>query len=106
MLENIMVIYGCEDNWNVHHHVTSIVTVITGTTSLSLLSPVFAGGDHHRDGKKCRNNEDNNCNDTENNQKIKDHSDKNDDGNVLMMYRLSATQFYHIWRHNWTGLVA
>jgi hypothetical protein len=70
------------------------VTVITGTTGMSLLSPVFTGGDyHHHDDKK---NEDNNCNDTENNQKlspkeqcdnentIKDHSDKNDNGNVLI----------------------
>jgi hypothetical protein len=30
----------------------SIVTVITGTTGMSLLSPVFAGGDnHHHDFK-------------------------------------------------------
>ena len=75
----------------------SIVTVITGTTGMSLLSPVFAGGDHHHhDGKKCKKNEENNCNNTENNQKllpkeqcdnentIKDHSDKNDNGNVLI----------------------
>jgi hypothetical protein len=75
----------------------SIVTVIIGTTGMSLLSPVFAGGDHHHhDGKKCKKNEDNNCNDTENNQKlsskeqcdnentIKDHSDKNDNANVLI----------------------
>ena len=54
-------------------------------------------GDHHdHDGKKCKKNEDNNCNDTENNQKltpkedcdnettIKDHSKKNDNGNVLV----------------------
>jgi hypothetical protein len=75
----------------------SIVAALTGTTSVSLLSPVFAGDDHHdHDGKKCKNNEDNNCNDTEKNQKlsakdecdnentIKDHSDKNDQGNVLI----------------------
>ncbi|MFI5407026.1 MAG: hypothetical protein ACHQ1D_11010 [Nitrososphaerales archaeon] len=75
----------------------SIVAVLTGTTGMSLLSPVFAGGDHHdHDGKKCKKNEDNNCNDTENNQKltpkedcdnettIKDHSKKNDNGNVLV----------------------
>ena len=53
----------------------SIVAALTGTTSVSLLSPVFAGDDHHdHDGKKCKNNEDNNCNDTE----------KNDQGNVLI----------------------
>ena len=74
----------------------SIVAVITGTMGMSLLSPVFAGGDHHHDGKKCKNNEDKNCNDTEKNQKlsakdecdnentIKDHSKKNDQGNVLI----------------------
>jgi hypothetical protein len=76
----------------------SIVAVVTGTTGMSLLSPVFAGGDHHHDhdGKKCKKNDDNNCNDTENNQKlkskedcdnettIKDHSDKNEQGNVLV----------------------
>ena len=75
----------------------SIVAALTGTTSVSLLSPVFAGDDHHdHDSKKCKNNEDNNCNDTEKNQKlsakdecdnentIKDHSDKNDQGNVLI----------------------
>ena len=76
----------------------SIVAVLTGTSGMSLLSPVFAGGDHHHDhdGKKCKNNEDNNCNDTEKNQKlsakdecdnentIKDHSKKNDNGNVLV----------------------
>ena len=75
----------------------SIVAVLTGTTSMGLLSPVFAGDDDHDDGsKKCKKNEDNNCNDKENNQKlsakdecdnentIKDHSDKNDQGNVLV----------------------
>ncbi|MGB8159726.1 MAG: hypothetical protein WCE93_06220 [Nitrososphaeraceae archaeon] len=75
----------------------SIVTVIAGTAGMSLLSPVFAGGDHHHhDGKKCKKNEDNNCNDKENNQKlspkeqcdnentIKDHCDKNDNSNVLI----------------------
>jgi hypothetical protein len=75
----------------------SIVAVLTGTAGMSLLSPVFAGGDHHgHDGRKCKKNDDNNCNDTENNQKltpkeecdnentIKDHSKKNDNGNVLV----------------------
>jgi len=73
----------------------SIVTVLSGTAGLNLLTPVFAGGDDHDDdGKKCKNNEDENCNDTEKNQKltakdecdnettIKDHSDENDNGNV------------------------
>jgi hypothetical protein len=75
----------------------SIVAVLTGITGMSLLSPVFAGGDHHdHDGKKCKKNDDNNCNDSENSQKlsakdecdnentIKDHSHKNDQGNVLV----------------------
>ena len=72
----------------------SIATAVVGTTGSNIVSPVFAGGDH--DEKKCKNNEDNNCNDTENNQKltpkedcdnettIKDHSKKNDNGNVLV----------------------
>ena len=43
----------------------SIVAVLTGTTGMSLLSPVFAGGDDDdHDCKKCKKNEDNNCNDT------------------------------------------
>ncbi len=75
----------------------SIVTVLTGTTGMSLLSPVFAGGDNDDDvGKKCKNNEDKNCNDTEKNQKlsakeecdnentIKEHSDENEQENVLI----------------------
>ena len=75
----------------------SIVAVLMGTAGMSLLSPVFAGEDHHdHDGKKCKKNGDNNCNDKENNQKlsakdecdnentIKDHSDNNDQGNVLV----------------------
>jgi hypothetical protein len=74
----------------------SIVTVTIGTAGLSLLSPVFAGGDHHDDGgKKCKDNGDNNCNDTHKTQKIKakndceienynkDHSSKNDNENGL-----------------------
>jgi hypothetical protein len=44
----------------------SIATVAMGTASLNLVSPVFAGGDHHDHGeKKCKNNDDNNCNDTQ-----------------------------------------
>jgi len=74
----------------------SIATVTMGTAGLSLVSPVFAGGDHHHDGeKKCKDNGDNNCNDTHKTQKIKakndceiennnkDHSSKNDNGNDL-----------------------
>ena len=69
----------------------SIATVAMGTTGLNLVSPVFAGGDHHDHGeKKCKNNDDNNCNDTHKTQKIKakneceienenkDHSDDNE----------------------------
>ena len=75
----------------------SIVAVLTGTTGMSLLTPVFAGGDHHdHSEKKCKKNEDNNCNDTENNQKlspkdecdnentIKHHSHGNDIDNILI----------------------
>jgi hypothetical protein len=74
----------------------SIVTVTIGTAGLSLLSPVFAGGDHHDDGgKKCKDNGDNNCNDTHKTQKIKaknyceientnkDHSKDNLNENLL-----------------------
>ena len=74
----------------------SIATVAMGTTGLNLVSPVFAGGDHHDHGeKKCKNNDDNNCNDTHKTQKIKakneceienenkDHSDDNENLNEL-----------------------
>ena len=74
----------------------SIATVAMGTTGFSLVSPVFAGGDHHDDGeKKCKNNDDNNCNDTHKTQKIhaknyceiknenKDHSHDNVNVNTL-----------------------
>jgi hypothetical protein len=74
----------------------SIATVAMGTTGLTLVSPVFAGGDHHDDGgKKCKNNDDNNCNDTHKTQKIKakneceienenkDHSHNNTNVNTL-----------------------
>ena len=54
----------------------SIATVAMGITGLSLVSPVFAGGDHHDHGeKKCKNNDDNNCNDTHKTQKIKAKND-------------------------------
>ena len=47
-----------------------------GTAGLSLVSPVFAGGDHHDHGeKKCKDNGDNNCNDTHKTQKIKAKND-------------------------------
>jgi hypothetical protein len=49
----------------------SLATVVMGTTGLSLVSPVFAGGDHHDHGeKKCKDNDNNNCNDTHKTQKI------------------------------------
>ena len=55
----------------------SLATVVMGTTGLSLVSPVFAGGDHGHghDGKKCKNNDDNNCNDTHKTQKIEAKND-------------------------------
>ncbi len=74
----------------------SIATVAMGTAGLSLVSPVFAGGDHHDHGeKKCKDNGDNNCNDTHKTQKIyaknkceiknenKDHSHDNANVNTL-----------------------
>jgi hypothetical protein len=74
----------------------SIATVAMGTTGLNLVSPVFAGGDHHDHGEKnCKNNDDNNCNDTHKTQKIKakneceienenkDHSHDNESLNEL-----------------------
>ena len=73
----------------------SIATVAMGTTGMSLVSPVFAGGDHDG-GKKCKDNGDNNCNHTEKNQKLttktecenentnKDHSRNNDNTNILV----------------------
>jgi hypothetical protein len=55
----------------------SLATVTMGTTGLSLVSPAFAGGDHDHghDGKKCKNNDDNNCNDSHKTQKIKTKND-------------------------------
>ncbi|MGB8448699.1 MAG: hypothetical protein WCE25_03190 [Nitrososphaeraceae archaeon] len=74
----------------------SIATVVMGTAGLNLVSPVFAGGDHHdHGGKKCKDNGDNNCNDTHKTQKIKakneceienenkDHSHDNENLNEL-----------------------
>jgi hypothetical protein len=74
----------------------SIATVVMGTAGLNLVSPVFAGGDHHdHGGKKCKDNGDNNCNDTHKTQKIKakneceiqnenkDHSHDNSNENSL-----------------------
>ena len=74
----------------------SIATVTMGTAGLSLVSPVFAGGDHHDHGdRKCKDNGDNNCNDTHKTQKIetknyceienynKDHSHDNSNANDL-----------------------
>jgi hypothetical protein len=49
----------------------SIATLVMGTAGLNLVSPVFAGGDHNNHGdKKCKDNDDNNCNDTHKTQKI------------------------------------
>jgi hypothetical protein len=56
----------------------SIATVTMGTAGFSLVPPVFAGGDHHdhgHDSKKCKDNGDNNCNDTHKTQKIKAKND-------------------------------
>ena len=74
----------------------SIATVVMGPAGLKLVSPVFAGSDHHDDGgKKCKDNGDNNCNDTHKTQKIKeknyceienenkDHSHDNENLNEL-----------------------
>ena len=70
----------------------------TGTALTGLVSPAFAWGghDHHDHGdKKCKNNDDNNCNDKHNTQKIKtkneceientnkDHSKDNENLNGL-----------------------
>lgn len=74
----------------------AIATAISGTTVTSLAASVFAGGDHHdQDEKKCKNNDDNNCNDKHKTQKInakneceienynKDHSKDNENLNEL-----------------------
>ena len=54
----------------------SIAIVVMGTTGMSLVSPVFAGGDHHdHDGKKCKDNGDDSCNDTHKTQKNKGKND-------------------------------
>lgn len=70
----------------------SIAAVITGTAIMSLAIPAFAGGDE----KKCKNNDDNNCNDKHKTQKIKakneceientnkDHSKNNENINELV----------------------
>jgi hypothetical protein len=81
----------------------SIATVAMGTTGLSLVSPVFAGGDHHDHGeKKCKDNGDNNCNDTHKTQKIKakneceienenkDHSHDNANDNDLVCANIAS----------------
>jgi hypothetical protein len=42
----------------------AIATTISGTSLMSIATPAFAGGDHdNHNGKKCKNNDDNNCND-------------------------------------------
>lgn len=75
----------------------SIAAVVTGTVGMNSIAPAFAGGHHHHhDDKKCKDNGDNNCNDTHKTQKIKakndceienknkDHSSKNDNENELI----------------------
>ena len=69
----------------------AIVAAISGTAVASLVAPVFAGGDE----KKCKDNGDNNCNDTHKTRKIKeknyceikntnkDHSSDNENLNEL-----------------------
>lgn len=69
---------------------TAIVTALIATTGTSLITTVYA------DKKHCEDNEDNNCNHTENNQKlsskdecdnkntIKHQSDDNDIDNILI----------------------
>jgi hypothetical protein len=75
----------------------AIATAISGTMVASLATPAFAGGDE----KKCKNNEDNNCNDKHRTQKIKaeneceienynkDHSSRNDNENFLRCENLA-----------------
>jgi hypothetical protein len=70
----------------------AVIATILGTTASSLIAPAFASEDE----KKCKNNEDNNCNDTHKTQKIKtineceientnkDHSKDNTNDNFLV----------------------
>ncbi|MGA9745335.1 MAG: hypothetical protein WBQ16_12015, partial [Nitrososphaeraceae archaeon] len=61
-----------QKNRNVRDSVAFNCDSSNGNSSLNLVSPVFAGGDHHdHGGKKCKDNGDNNCNDTHKTQKIK-----------------------------------
>jgi uncharacterized membrane protein YhiD involved in acid resistance len=49
----------------------AIATAISGTTAMSLAASVFAVADHRdHDEKKCKNNDDNNCNAKHKTQKI------------------------------------
>jgi hypothetical protein len=78
----------------------SIATAITGTAAMSLATPAFANDGH--DGQKCKKNEDNNCNHNEHEQKIYakneceikneniDHSDDNENDNVLKCINLAT----------------
>jgi hypothetical protein len=36
-------------------------SAISGTAVMSIITPIFAGGDDH-DGQRCKKNDDNNCN--------------------------------------------
>jgi len=70
----------------------AVMAAVLGTSASSLAAPAFASGDE----KKCKNNDDNNCNDTHKSQKIheknyceientnKDHSKDNTNDNFLV----------------------
>ena len=61
----------------------SIATVIMGTAGMNLVSPAFAGGDHHdRDGKKCKDNGDDSCNETHKTQKINSKVECNNESKI------------------------
>jgi hypothetical protein len=55
----------------------SIAAVTMGTAGSTLISTVFAGGDHHHghDSQKCKDNDNNNCNNSHRTQKNKSKLD-------------------------------
>jgi hypothetical protein len=73
----------------------SIAAVISGSTIMNFATSAFAGGDDDHGDKKCKKNDNNNCNDTHKTQKIKaknecevenknkEHSKNNDNLNEL-----------------------
>lgn len=76
----------------------SLAALISGTAAAGMVTPAFAGGSHHHHDHgdaKCKKNDDNNCNETHNTQKInsknkceienqnKDHSKDNENINGL-----------------------